>query len=562
MEQFNLNIPSISDTQPVSDFNFVNSPKLSINDSVNNQKGGFLCGLFSNSSNKAGLQAAADRRFDIVEYLLKNNFIDDITAQDDHGNAILHYVARFFNTINHELLNDILNNPDIKSVINIQNNKGDTPAMVALKNGQHKFVDIMYKLGANFSIKNNDGLNIDTETIESEQYPYNTPTISTAVQNIKNLLNQAKPIMSPFTFTDATIGDNFTPSPTMKPDVVVLKIDTYKPDDTDSINENILRPQEPYNVNPSDNVKPSDTDLDTDAFLQNLLDNDNVQSENTDSFLKRLENNISQEGQQQTGGNYLTNSTENYLNELLNRYDPNVTDNSINDMGSVNNTEDFIQDVIDKYEATMTGGSCGDDHDSYTDSFSQYGGYDSYTDSFSQYGGKRKKKKSRSRKRVNQHSQLSRMIARQNKNIHREVVEKIQKILGVSEDIARNYKSLLWDMIKKQFPKLSNMDQSIEMDKFITERKGERTLAQIKKDLKKFEKDLKKGEQLRKKHRESSEKKLKERKKTQKKNTKPKISSDKPLSETSSAEVPDTSYSPTSFSFGLDSFANSENFYA
>jgi len=516
-----INIPSISASDYASDFQFVNSPKLTVD--TDGQKGGFLCGLFSSSSNKAGLKAAAEGKFDVVDYLLKNNYIDDITAQDEHGNTILHYIAYFFDKINNGLLNSILNNPDIKSVINIQNNNhGDTPAMVALKHGHHKFVDIMYNMGANFSIKNNDGLNIETETIESESVMSPVDMFNNAFQNIQKILLTTKNNMGPMSPYTDTANMKFSDK---NPNIFVLNIDTYKPDETE-LNDNLFNTQTDGRNSAKKN---SAKDNSTDSFLQNVIDkenNKNIPSENTDSFLKRLENNINNNNNNNNmlgGGDSITNSTENYLNALLGRYDS----NNFKGGNNVADTEDYIQSIINNYEATMSGGgSCSDEL------------------SF-QYGGKP--------------TQLSRMIARQNKNIHKEVVDKIQKILEVSEDKARNYKSLLWDMIKKKFPKLSNMDQSIEMDKFVTEKKGNRTLSEIKKDLKKFEKDLSKGEKIRKEHREISEKKREE--KAKKTSETPENTSSENISDTTSVDVPDASYSPLSINYGIDSYVDSEDFY-
>lgn len=494
MEAINLNIPSAKDTMTDNDFNFLNSPQLPTNSPVN-QTGGFLNNLFSNSSNKATLKAASDGRFDIVDYLIKNNYFTDVTAQDDLGNTILHYIAYYFDKVSIDTLNTILNNGNIKSAINIQNNnKGDTPAMVALKQGHDKFVDIMYNLDANFAIKNNDGLNIETETVDvSNETSFNNP-----ISNINKILNT---IVGKSLKSD-TIDAQTLSTPKKSVNLVALNIDTVKPMDTEGIMEEFMDTATNNNEN-------NNNENNTDEFLDNLIKNENNQSSvNTDSFLEQLEKNITNN---QSGGSINNNiGTEAYLNNLLSKYDIESIGNNGNNGNNDINTEDYVQNVIDRYENSMTGGgSCGSDDltgGSCSCENNLYGGGSCGSDDYlylssdysEMYGGRETK--------------LGEMIKRQNRNVHKEVVEKIQKILDISEDAAKIYKTLLWDHIKKEFPKLSNMDQTIEMDKLVTEVKGSRTSAQIKKFLKTFEKKFGEGEKIREKHKKEAEKRMKDKK--------------------------------------------------
>lgn len=117
--------------------------------------------------------------------------------------------------------------------------------------------------------------------------------------------------------------------------------------------------------------------------------------------------------------------------------------------------------------------------------------------------GKRRSGKRRSRRRMSRSRELSRMIQNQAGEIQRKVLDMIIKAKKLDKDkpadleIARNIRSVLWNMVKTDFPELkTNLDQNVQMEKLATDER----ILKI---------DPKKGEKLR----EASRKRRDERRK-------------------------------------------------
>lgn len=69
--------------------------------------------------------------------------------------------------------------------------------------------------------------------------------------------------------------------------------------------------------------------------------------------------------------------------------------------------------------------------------------------------------------------EIERYISRQNDDLHNKVIKKIMEIMEVDEDVARTYKSGLWDMLKNktgeaEWNKLSPITKSIRLDEATT----------------------------------------------------------------------------------------------
>ena len=71
--------------------------------------------------------------------------------------------------------------------------------------------------------------------------------------------------------------------------------------------------------------------------------------------------------------------------------------------------------------------------------------------------------------KISRSDELSRLINRQGDEIHKRVIEKITTLMDVDEETARDYKSGLWQMVRKQNPgEVSNLDLSVQMEKMAT----------------------------------------------------------------------------------------------
>ena len=149
-------------------------------------------------------------------------------------------------------------------------------------------------------------------------------------------------------------------------------------------------------------------------------------------------------------------------------------------------------------------------------------------------------------------SQLSRMITNQSNEIHKQVLEKIVKFLpkldkkyakfdeSELEDVGRNYKAVLWQIVKQNKDLVSNLDQSNKLLE----------LTNLK-ELKNINPED--GKKLREESRKRREERQKDKKPKHQPKNKDVTEGDYELSDTSSDFVPQRggAYSQTSFSFNV-----------
>lgn len=149
-------------------------------------------------------------------------------------------------------------------------------------------------------------------------------------------------------------------------------------------------------------------------------------------------------------------------------------------------------------------------------------------------------------------SQLSRMITNQSNEIHKQVLEKIVKFLpkldkkyakfdeSELEDVGRNYKAVLWQIVKQNKDLVSNLDQSNKLLELTTL-----------KELKNINPED--GKKLREESRKRREERQKDKKPKHQPKNKDVTEGDYELSDTSSDFVPQRggAYSQTSFSFNV-----------
>lgn len=137
---------------------------------VGKQSGGFFWSSTGCSMNSdKALLACKQRNFEVVTFMIKNDMVDNYKAQDQDGSTILHYLIRYRNTHKHNDFNieKILRCDNVKTCINIQDNLGNTALHLAVQYGHMDIADRLVNSGADKSIKNNDGLHVDSETCVS-----------------------------------------------------------------------------------------------------------------------------------------------------------------------------------------------------------------------------------------------------------------------------------------------------------------------------------------------------------------------------------------------------------
>lgn len=251
--------------------------------------GGFFSDLFGNNKlEKALLEAAKLKKYDIVEFLVDRDIISFYGCQDSDGYTILHYLVSAPNP-NIKLIEKITKSKNIKSFINTQNRYGDTPLILAVKSGHHDICSKLIECGANKKIKNKEGLHVDTETempieqnlvsvqpLKKKYYPnknYNTLNYNTS--NYKTSFNDQKS-------SDC--------SEILNPIIKLLQENLYQKQKQELEQENLTSEPIPINL------------TETDIATFNIKNDNQNQLDDSEQFIKKLEQEFNKQEHLHGGG--------------------------------------------------------------------------------------------------------------------------------------------------------------------------------------------------------------------------------------------------------------------
>jgi len=166
---FNVN-PSLNGSNVVSTDSF-NIDDLRSEKSLRQRQtggGGLLSWLAgSDSQTNLVLSAFKDKRPDVAVYLLNKHKCDDISATDESGKNILHYLVIYstYDTDVAKLLSKMLNYDAIdEEVLNAQDVDGNTPAHYAADLGNSIIVEALKRKGADLTLKNKHEFYVGTDT--------------------------------------------------------------------------------------------------------------------------------------------------------------------------------------------------------------------------------------------------------------------------------------------------------------------------------------------------------------------------------------------------------------
>jgi hypothetical protein len=115
------------------------------------------------------LKAGLEKNSSVVEFMINNNMITNVSTKDKTGKNIIHYIANDYNLYNDKQLIDklmFLNNSNL--ALNQKDNNGNTPLIISVKNEHNNLADTLINLGANKKIKNNDGYWVNSLQSEEE----------------------------------------------------------------------------------------------------------------------------------------------------------------------------------------------------------------------------------------------------------------------------------------------------------------------------------------------------------------------------------------------------------
>ena len=116
--------------------------------SNNGQTGGFFFSTNGNPQNdNKCLLAARTKNYAVVDFMLKNDMLNNPVSHDKDGQTLLHYLAKDYSSTSKasNIADMVLGRKDINKFINVQNKNGDTPAIVAVKAGNMNLVNKLKK---------------------------------------------------------------------------------------------------------------------------------------------------------------------------------------------------------------------------------------------------------------------------------------------------------------------------------------------------------------------------------------------------------------------------------
>lgn len=469
------------------------------------------------------LNAFNDNNLDLALYILKDHFEDLCCAKQDHnGNTILHHLV--LNSENHQcvdLIKKLLKN---NNNINVQNNNGETPMLIAVLNDNNNVAEIFGEAGADLSIKDNRGNYIKDETDNSDlSFVFMTTTpakMSSTIQtDIDNNLD-----------SDAFFGKLLNPnkkssSNNIYQNIIRSKLDKPNNNTESNTDKYIKSLSEKYGskssatsddfsatsplktVNNELSSNTSENSLDVNSFIkQNLID------EPTSKSNTELSSKTSVTSPLNTSVDNNSILKEKLINES-------TTDKSMTtgtDESKTVDTDELIS-AIDAIKKGQIGGKLSnkqkiigsrklilDSEESDDNSESSLSNknldYNLLYNSDSEYGNKK-----------SMHSELSRMLQRQRDDLHHQVLDMIMSMLTAgtieqdsksipaSESNAKLIKAYVYRKIAENNPQLNGLDKIILFKKM-----SEQEIINIIKnmpDLEDLEKDIQKHIQQKKDNR-------------------------------------------------------------
>jgi len=382
----------------------------------------------------------------IFEYIRSGNFsvpFDIIankkvnfSAKNESGDTILHLLLKQYNNFKNDerffrLLNIVISKVDSNSV-NIQNNDGDTPLHIAVKNNLHDIASILIaKKNANPSIRNNEDLYIKTATPQEMERHLETISLSIPASE---MLTSAKPIIRKIEEKINTLDPNLSISALAK------NVGSYV-ESAKGYVSNLLKPSELQSISLSMDKMPETTE-------EPIKNTANIPIAST-GFEEPVElSATSPEGVKQGDINASKPA------ELKGGQNVDLMD-----------TDQFVSTLLSQYSKKKVGGGSrksiiGQRKLNKTPVSSEFSGGKSSV-SYSEIK-KHKKDKTSSDKSI---SEIGRLIKSQSDLIHERVVKSIMEIMNVDEQTAKYYKAGLWNKVKEEFPTGSKLDKALEMEK-------------------------------------------------------------------------------------------------
>ncbi len=575
MRDIHLSIPDIVNTldgNTLSDLSISTEepePEVGRNaSSYKKQQGGFFFGSSSSDNNSKVIQAAREKNYAVVSFMVENDMVTDFGKTDADKKTVLHYLVHdyYLNDSIGNTIRKILSSSKSSNFINKQDKQGNTPLHVAVKSGQHNLATALIKAGAKKTLKNDEGHYVasedcpsvaDSDTMGSTMSPVvmmnvtetDTPKLHASIKNMVDMFFKEPTSSkgakgSADTDTEATLD---VASMKQKIDNAAKKEDE---DDTEAIQ--VIHQGSDKQVEASPQVQEEKKQLTGGINLGlNSINSANSDSEvNTDVFVERMMNKYSLHG----GSSFQKTDTESRFESIVSEF---TGRNSDRDgcgyqEGGVRGKRQLKSVPTIRNRTSIFGGASSDTSEANEDT---------------------------------PRGQLARFVDKQADEIHERVVKAIMDLMKVDEDTAKVYKAFLYRKVRDEKQDVrSPLDRAVAMEEML-QSLGKKELAKV--DVEKYREMIKKAREER-KERGPREPREPREQREQREQREPREQTDKPkrgrktktssdeISETSSAEVPDeTQLSRTSFSdmtmeedgeethddkFTLDSYSQTSEF--
>lgn len=405
----------------------------------------------------------------------------DVKATTKKGRNIVHIAAKKAKQADvknmwewKQLIECLEKQGKLKDLINGQDDDGNTPLLLAVKNCNQEFASFLKKKGGDPSIENND-----------EQYAIST-------EETEKLEDDENDEVSEET-ARKNISELFLGSQTSQTSQISQKSQELQ--QTNNPFETTEQSEQPT-LSVNEEELEQSGGLNTEQFIEKLFgkNNNNIQNGGNHNQYNPFESELSNEL-----------NTEQFVRNVFEQH----KNNNQSGGGYYNRKLNLYSDYTPVSDSITTTNNRSEFSFNY-DSTTNYQGYTSSESSLISDSDEMVIKRDSSEdysKSSSDNFELEKLMARQSNVIHKDVIEKIKELMDVDEEIARNYKSALWKKVKDDYPEITdNLSRSTKMK--------ELTTVEVLESL-----DLQAGEEQRKLNREKSEKRAAE--KQEKKEKKP-----------------------------------------
>jgi hypothetical protein len=373
----------------------------------------------------------ADKDFATLATILKHTRFVPIDPIDENGNTILHFIISNFQEMGGApFLQTFLSNPDSKKLLNKQSEKsGLTPAVLACSLKLFNVIDMLIDAGADINIKSRDGSRIQPAT--TEQMTEQAPAVK-----------QAVPESSPSVFKTFTSGlSSFLSGVSKK-----------SPQSQSAVSSLELSRQQTERAPRTDIALPAESIVSSLPGMTSVAplpqSKKQISEEKTDAYLQ----------------------SKKQLAQLA-PTEPQPNKEQIFENGSDERTSEFMNNVIKSRQPSIASNGGGRSvvvGQRYLNNIPEL----SSTISFGGYRKKKSSKKDDKKKSTHE-------LGRQTDDLHQKVLEKIMELMGVDEQTAKLYKSIIYYKVKNDQPSLTSYERAIEMEKLVTKKKLDEILKKV-----------------------------------------------------------------------------------